>query len=342
LLLSTFGYYEKAESHYVVFNYLNEKNAYVEQKVYNHLGKDITAKIKLENPIKRILVFVNGYRPTSIGHSFEDNFADIKKNGLEFPNSDNMVYDFDRYDYWQPWNQINLLFQKRINPSETYYADGHFSVSTSNHGSLINFTTLASKYPKRCKNPKKHTCFTTTIAGTGLLGSKISKTSDLLRLSPNIDGFNERMEGGRIAGKNLLILLNEIPNKSDNDTLYIVAHSMGYAYSLGIIEVLRGKINFGGFYILAPENASSGKLRMNEWQEIWQYGAKFNSGESEPACMQDGVAPQSRCGGLSADRRIYIPAKNYKKRGFFDSHFVGYFDWILKIQKGNRGYVSQH
>jgi hypothetical protein len=32
----------------------------------------------------------------------------------------------------------------------------------------------------------------------------------------------------------------------------IVCHSMGYAYALGMLEVLKGKVSFGRLYIIAP------------------------------------------------------------------------------------------
>jgi hypothetical protein len=342
LILEKHGLYVKAESHYFVLSYLDENNKLSDQRLLNHKGYDLNSIIKLKDPAQRILVFVNGYRPSSLGHSFKDYFTDISKNGLEHENSENIIYDNDRFGYWHPWQEIDVLFQKRINPSMTYFADGHFSVSTSNHGSLVNFTTLASVYPQRCANSQKHTCYTTTIAGSGLLGSKTIVSNELLRdLESNVDGFNLRKANGIIAGKNMLQILNELPNKSGNDTLFIVAHSMGYAYSLGMIEALRNRINFGGFYIIAPENAGAGNINMDDWQEIWQYGSNLNKGTSEPACLQDGIAPQKRVAGLTPSHRVFIPTKNYKEKGFFDSHFVGYYKWILEIKKGQPGYIKQ-
>lgn len=341
LSLKKLNFNEKAESHYFVVNYIGKGGRYEDQKVYNHLGVDISSKLKIEDPVKRILVFVNGYRPTSLGQTFEENFNDIQTKGLEYDNSSNMIYNFDRYDYWKPWQAIDVLFQKRINPSETYYADGHFSVSTSNYESLINFTSVSSIYPKRCPNKKHHTCYSTTINSSGRFGSKTVKTTDLLRTEPNKKGFRERVENGRIAARNLLQLFNEMPNKSSNDTIYIVAHSMGYAYSIGMIEVLRGRINFGGFYIIAPENASVGKVNLNEWKEVWQYGSNFNYAKGDAPCLQDGVAPQTLVGGLTPKYRTYIPTHLYKNKGFFDSHFIGYYTWIFSIDKGKSGYIIQ-
>lgn len=341
LILVSRSFAEKAESHYVVFNYIAKDGSFHQQRVYNHLGVDITDKLTIPDPAKRILLFVNGYRPTSIGHTFEENFKDIQQRGFEFPDSRNLVYTFDRYDYWRPWQAIDLLFQKRINPGETYYADGHFSVSTSNHRSLINFTTTSTIYPKRCPNQKKHTCYSTTSVNSGIFGSRTVKTLSLHNTRPNRRGFEKRRRNGRIAGRNIYQMLNELPNHSENDTLYIVAHSMGYAYALGIADELRGKIRFGGFYIIAPENATSGTVQLSEWKEVWQYGSNFGTRGQDAPCLLDGVAPQARAGGLHVSNRIFIPRELYRKKGFFDSHFIGYYSWVLDIPKGKSGYITQ-
>ena len=342
LAVDSKNYRERAQSHYMVFDYLNELGERIDQKVFNHLGVEITQKLNLADPAKRILIFVNGYRPTSMGQSFEENFADIQKNGLEFPNSSNKIYTFDRYDYWRPWKEIDLLFSARINPAETYYADGHFSVSTSNHRSLVDFTTLSTNYPKRCKNKKHHVCHTTEVSSWFTLGFKVNKkTSSLFKLKPNKKGFKERRTNGKVAGRNLNQIFNELPNRSSNDTLYIVAHSMGYAYALGIIDQLRGKINFGGLYIIAPENASAGKIEMKEWQEVWQFGDDFKSEKKESPCLLDGIAPQTKVGGLTPEHRIFIPKEKYSIKGFYDSHFIGYYTWIFKIDKNSNGYIKQ-
>lgn len=341
LLVPTEDFSIRAESHYMVINYVRADGSFQQQKVYNHLGNDITEKLKIPDPAKRILLFVNGYRPTSVGHTFEENFQNIQTNGLEFPDSKNLVYTFDRYDYWRPWQEMDLRFQKRINPVETFYADGHFSVSTSNHRSLINFTSTSSVYPKRCSNSKKHICYRTQSVNNFLNGSRTIKTVNLHRMRSNKSGFRKRFENGRIAGRNIYQMLNEVPNKSANDTLFIVAHSMGYAYALGIIEELRGHIEFGSLYIIAPENAKGGSVRLSEWKEVWQYGSNFNKTGRDAPCLLDGVAPQSQAGGLKATNRIYIPQRFYRQKGFFDSHFIGYFKWVFDIKKGKHGHITQ-
>ncbi|MFT6503930.1 MAG: hypothetical protein ACJASQ_004068 [Crocinitomicaceae bacterium] len=330
-----------AHSHYMVYTYLDEEGQFLEQRVFNFIGVDITEKLRLPDPAKRILLFVNGYRPTSLGNTFEENFDDIILKGLEFSDSKNLIYKEDRYLYWKPWSQINVLFEKKLNPTETYYADGHHSVATANHTSLIDFTTLSQKYPKRCRNPKHHVC-KKSEKGWSFFGlrSKV-KTVELLNLESNKEGFDLRRNNGRIAGRNLIQQLNELPNKSENDTLFIVAHSMGYAYSLGMIEKLRGKINFGGLYIIAAENAEAGSVKPSEWQEIWQYGSDFEAHKYSAPCLLDGIAPQTKVGGLLHRQRAYIPEADYKKMGFFNSHFIGNYTWILDLKEGDAGYIEQ-
>jgi len=326
-----------AEYPYVVFSYFNESNDLIKNEVFNLEGKNITSKLMLNDPAKRILVFVNGYRPVSVSNSLEDNLKDIQKNGVEYPDSKNVLHDFDRHQYWTPWNEINNLFIDRINPSEIWYADGHHSVATSNFESVVNFSAISSVYPTTCKNLKKHTCFQTKIAG-----NKTVETYSLLATKSNKAGFMKRRKSGRIAGANLNMLLNELPNCSENDTLFIVCHSMGYAYSMGMIQDLRGKINFGGFYILAPENASVGKTFIKEWKEVWQYGANFEPKKRNAPCLQDGVAVQVKAKGLNKQNRVFFPIEKERQMGFFKSHFVGYYTWIFDIPEGKKGSVKKH
>jgi hypothetical protein len=340
LVLPKLGVSKPAKNHYIVVNTLKNKRL-VKQQLFNYSGVELTNKIALNDPASRILLFVNGYRPTVFGADLQEAFSVIQQKGLEFPNSDNLLYDFDRFDYWQPWNNISGLFQKRINPSEVLYADGHFSVATSNYKNILAFTEASNRYPKRCSNPKKHHCYATITTRSNFFGgTKKENTLDLLPLKSNKKGFELRYENGKIAGLNLLQRLNEIPNRSQNDTLFIVSHSMGYAYSLGMIDVVRGHINFGGFYCIAPENARAGKINTSEWKEVWQYGSKL-WGKAEAPCMQDGVAPQQLAQGLSHKKHVSFPKNTYRHRGFFNSHFIGYYTWIFDLKKGAAGYIEQ-
>lgn len=342
LILPIFHVNKLALSHYIVHTLKDKRGNVIQQNVYNHLGVDLTDKLELEDPPKRILVFVNGYRPTSLGATFEENFNDIERNGLEFPNSLNRLFTTDRYNYWHPWNQIDDRFKERINPSEIYYADGHHSVSTSNHGSILRFTTVSNLYPKRCRDLKHHHCFKTKTVTSKFFGTSQKSTYKLLATKANKKGFKIRMNSGRIAGRNLFQLLNELPNTSKNDTLYIVAHSMGFAYAQGMVDHLRGKINFGGYYILAPENGKTGKVNPREWKQIWQYGSNLNSTRPDAPCLQDGIAPQSRIDGLTPKLQVFIPDKNNRFKGYFDSHFIGYYNWIFSLKKYQNGYINQN
>jgi hypothetical protein len=341
LILKADSLVESVQNHYVVFSTYDKNDSLKKQDVFTYAGKKLENITKETNPAKRVLVFVNGYRPTSTGQTLKENFSGIQAKGFEYPSSTNHVYTFDRYEYWERWREINLQFQNKINPSATFYADGHFSVSTSNYGSLINFSRISQAYPERCENPKKHTCY--TVKNDNFLRFLIptSQTKKMIMLNANKTGFNYRMQKGRIAGLNLLQELNIHPNFSKNDTVYLVAHSMGYAYALGIVESLRGKIQFGGFYIIAPENAKSGAVNPKEWLEIWQYGSRFYLENSDAPCLQDGVAPQTPAKGLPYSKRIFIPKELYDRKGFFDSHFIGYYDWILSIPEGEKGFIMQ-
>jgi hypothetical protein len=326
-----------ANSHYCVLRYWNESGTCIAEKVFNHGGYELTDKLVGSDPPKRILVFVNGYRPTSLGGNFESHFEDLKANGLEFPNSFNHLYTEDKYDYWHPWNQIDTKFSDRIKPTEIYYADGHFSVSTSNHRSLIHFTSLSARYPKRCSKTKPHRCYFQETTQSKLVGGRKKPTKSLLPLRSNYKGFHERYINGKVAGRNLLQVLNELPNSSKNDTLYIVAHSMGFAYAQGMIAALRGKIEFGSYFIIAPENGKAGYVRKEEWHQVWQYGSDL---QRDAPCLQDGIAPQLKINGLPANHRSYIPASHYQQKGFFNAHFVGYYTWIFNLLPHQVGYVQ--
>lgn len=341
LILKSDSLLEDVQNHYIVFSSYDLNDSIEKQEVYTYDGKKLENISDPTNPARRVLVFVNGYRPTSTGQTLKENFSGIQEKGIEYPNSTNHVYTFDRYEYWERWREINLQFQNKINPSATFYADGHFSVSTSNYRSLLNFSRISQAYPERCENPKKHTCYRVKTDNFLRFLIPTSETKKMIMMSANTKGFNYRMQKGKIAGLNILQELNIHPNFSKNDTLYLVAHSMGYAYSLGIVESLRGKIQFGGFYIIAPENAKSGYVNTKEWPEIWQYGSRFYLENSDAPCLQDGVAPQTAARGLPYSKRIFIPKDLYTRKGFFDSHFIGYYDWILTIKEGEKGYIKQ-
>ena len=117
---------------------------------------------------------------------------------------------------------------------------------------------------------------------------------------------------------------------------------MGHAYAMGMCAELRGNIQFGECYILAPENAIGKTFDVTPWKSVWQYGAVRTGKFKHAPCQQDGVAAQSLVKGLSLQQHIPFPSSHSKQMGFFDSHFVGYYTWIFDIPKGKSGYVPQH
>jgi hypothetical protein len=58
--------------------------------------------------------------------------------------------------------------------------------------------------------------------------------------------------------------------------------------------------------------------------------------------MQDGVAPQQLAQGLSHKKHVSFPKNTYRHRGFFNSHFVGYYTWIFDLKSKDKGFIRQH
>ncbi len=129
------------------------------------------------------------------------------------------------------------------------------------------------------------------------------------------------------------------------DTLDIVAHSMGYAYAVGMIGTLKtAGIKFGRFYIIAPENACSGGCDLTAFTEVWQYGSNLDQSNADLVKEQDGVAPQ--CAVPEIEKiytktkagRIFIP--NGITKGFVQSHSIGNYGWIFNRTPSENGYVK--
>jgi len=324
----------KAQTHLFVNKIFTSRGEFIKEDVFNYAQVNITNKFVESDPARKILVFVNGYRPVANGGTPEQALMRIGNNGVEFPNSQNILFPSDRYNYWRPWGAFDQRIIDRIKPNEVFYADGHHSVATSNHGSVLNFTKAAADYPKPCRGKHRcKTCKTTTGATV--------ETLSLLPFKSNKAGFALRRKNGRIAGRNLFQLLNEVPGSSSNDTLIIVAHSMGYAYALGMMDAMKSKCVFGSFYVFAPENAEAGKVITSQWQEVYQYGSIPKGTRKQAPCLQDGVAPQSLMKGLAPHHRLTFPPSYANKMGFTGSHFIGYFDWVLNIPSGELGAIRQ-
>ena len=144
-------------------------------------------------------------------------------------------------------------------------------------------------------------------------------------------------------------MINRITGKID-----IVAHSFGFAYSLGMTSFLREKIEvdanghrFGRYYILAPENGCSApKFELTDFEEVWQYGT-VEPGQPNPhkTYENDGVAPQCAVTGLDWVNPIYGRVRFgglQKHLNFVDAHLGEHYGWVInRLFDGNRGYVKK-
>jgi hypothetical protein len=222
---------------------------------------------------------------------------------------------------------MDKKFIERLVQRTSVYVDGHYSLNTSDHLTIPNFLSSMSSSIRAIES------FTP------------QNLPVQLNTTPNVSGFNERRRGGSVAGAKILekIRHGEYPMRIDNqgkilDKVDIVCHSMGFAYALGIIDILKQEgIPLGRFYIFAPENACSGEVNVNEWEQVWQYGSDE---ENHPLWMQDGVAPQCPVGNIGV-KRAFIPLEdNTVPKGFVKSHKIENYGWIFTRKGGEPGYVT--
>ncbi|MBM3161114.1 MAG: hypothetical protein FJZ66_07225 [Bacteroidetes bacterium] len=335
-------------NHYVKIERINEKNEVISERIFNFMGKEIySTEFSNEKPGRRVVLFVNGYRSPFLSvdqFSRSVMLGRILRNKIEIEQTNDKIYRFDIHDYWNKWDRFDERFISKLQPSRVFYADGHHPIKTSNYGitkipfniSLINnlgdlsyFYFAALNYPLVCADLNNHSCQYVSLSNVGE-----KKTRELLPSEVNYPGFEARRKSGVIAGKNLAqLMINN--NSQSKDTLYIVCHSMGFAYSQGIVDAIRGKINFGGYYIFTPENPSAGRVNPNEWKEVWHYGSNENIEE----CLQDGIAPQSAIKGLERNR-VYFPKSLYPNLGFTGSHFIGNLTWVFDLKNSQQGYIT--
>jgi hypothetical protein len=128
----------------------------------------------------------------------------------------------------------------------------------------------------------------------------------------------------------------------------IVAHSMGYAYSKGMLDELKDILafnnKFGNYYIIAPENAIGHqtsteplyRLNTSDFESVFQYGSNF---EKEKDCYQDGIAPQVGINAIPPVPNIFIPMTDgvipgtdikYKSiRKFLPAHQIKNYGWLF-------------
>jgi hypothetical protein len=279
---------------------------------------------------KNLLLFVNGYR-------------DNAPNPSELPDEADMVNTSDIYNYW---GQVGAQFINRIGTQNVIYADGHSSVATSNHNSEAAFLANLSQW--QCASGLIASIYTTLL--NPMLGTSCAAyyhNADLFKLNttPNTAGFNTRKSEGMQAGLDLVKKINNgtVSFNRATDTLDIVSHSMGYAYALGMIQILKtGTIPLGRFYCVAPENACSGDINLNDFKEVWQYGTNE---ALDLVWEQDGVAPQCPIKNIGTplphtlNGRIYLPQDFYPKT-FLGCHSINNYGWIFNLEQKTDGYVK--
>ena len=41
------------------------------------------------------------------------------------------------------------------------------------------------------------------------------------------------------------------------------------------------------------------------------------------------------------DQTVFIPKNLGQSKGYFESHFIGYYTWVFDIPKNSKGYIQQ-
>lgn len=256
---------------------------------------------------KRIMIFVNGNRGPAFNKITTDNKLELK----------------DKTNYWYNYDDTII---SRFQPVQAIYFDGHHPISTSMHRNIARFSK-AYFFSRFCWFSRK---------SRWVLNTKF-----------NENGFKVRLENGKIAGQKLLGYLEENQFIDKQVTVDFVNHSMGYAYTLGILDVVTPYVKLGKFLAIAPESGGFQGSDWNQFEEVWQYGSNMNSPTSDVICYQDGIAPQTPLKGLeklatNKGGRVFIPGEWGKiKKGFFKSHHFCYFQWFFLIKTGDRGYFKR-
>ncbi|MCC6690389.1 MAG: fibronectin type III domain-containing protein [Bacteroidia bacterium] len=311
-------------------------------------SKLINLKIYLENtlPTKNLLLFVNGYRI--------DEQAWIPV--VELPDTKNELYQTDVLNYW---SGIDAQFMNRIGTKNVVYADGHHSITTSNHksggvtSSQLNFldsynsSKNANRTIDQMKAEGRLDMYNYKDLNYNSFPDRCYHNNSCVHLntSPNTAGFNTRVVNGMKAANLLLEKINEgkVVFNKNTDTLDIVCHSMGFAYAQGMIEIFKiAKIKLGRYYILAPENGGSGSINLNDFDQVWQYGSNLGMAGQDDMWEQDGVAPQAAIFGLPSDNRVAIPPNPGFAKAFDNCHYVKNYGWIFNtIKNGQKGYIKK-
>jgi hypothetical protein len=334
-----------------------EKNIYgEEQYCIGYMNKTVTIVLYSkeereqmlsylsDNRTNSFLLFVSGYDPMDEVIEFLNKNEDKTENEtwkdqwIGYVKKTPVAYDSK--EYWG--NEFVDNFVSRLQPKKVTYMSGHDNVGTSNHRNIDNF--LGSMYESF------------TAYYTHGVTCYLNPSCVVLAKNPNVSGFNQRRNNGKARGIDYVNMLKtECVKGSDglvHDTVDIVCHSMGFAHALGIIDDIKEAIKtdlkglkLGRFYIIAPENACSGEVNVNEWQQVWQYGSDEETLKDKP-WLQDGVAPQCRVNGLldnpQKSGRAYIPTDGSVPQGFLNSHSIKNYGWIFSKNTNplSPGYVK--
>lgn len=289
----------QTSSHFFVYTYVNSKEETIQQRVFQFDGKEITNQFRNGEQRKpeRYLLFINGYRGP---HRENDP-------------TDNTLLRKDITNYWY---KLDKEFDSVLKRDARFYLDASMSVKTSSHRCRIGFgwsylrTNLATNKTRKADHYR-------------ILNTKI-----------NADGFETRKQEGRLAALSYLAMTQQSASIGlIQDTIDIVSHSMGYAYSLGLIEELQGKVIFGNYYAIAPESASYAGYDWTYFDHIIQFGSNLDQENADPVWEQDGVAPQSEIKFLALTnnaQRYFLPSNGVKK-GFIDSHMTYSYHWIIPL-----------
>lgn len=332
LKLETKGINDDVSEHLMVFRFYNSSGAIVTEIV-----KDYNGKIVNYDKDKNIALFVGGYRDVT---NFDGTGGIIENN-----ETTNKIYDFDVWQYWYISDKSKLHYKigEYLKTDVKLFADGHHYASTSNfatHDVAIPalFSTLQYQYPYPALGASLR-------AGIELLNydkhvdvGAHTCSANRFHQTKNTVGFETRRSHGEIAGEELRKKLNRMHVTGKTDVLDIICHSMGWAYSVGIIEFLKetdeykaGKFRFGKLIIIAPENPNGANKSMSYlltlFEEVKHFGSLGPNDGSIEYCKMDGVAPQSDILGLGQFRETF-PAGT-SKLSFGESHFHGYYKWIL-------------
>lgn len=317
------GSTDTLNSHFELFTYhgplhlrqiwnCSESGRIIGEHVLNYEGTDVTRELMdlVAAEPKRFLLFINGYRGPNKDDDETDNITSTK----------------DRYTYWF---KIDDRFIQHLKPDAAYYLDANFSVKTSVHRSKLRFGwhLFRSKLVRENnRKPRKYKC---------------------IQAEPNPEGFLERKNAGRIAAENFLLTRAAGPQGYlALDTIDVVSHSMGYAYMLGMLEALEGKVIVGKCFLIAPESGEFDSYDWHKCAQVWQYGTDLDQANRDAVKYQDGVAPQQcvkELGTLAGDRggRCFFP-HDWPIKGFIHSHMMYSYDWIFdRIFPGMPGYVGR-